>query len=147
VIEPGTASPRGRLELVREVTVAGLGCHVLVAPVLPYLTDSDEALDALLGRIAAAGAGSASVMALHLRPGAREWYFAMLERDYPALVPAYRRLYAGSSYATSWYRDDLAARVTPLLERHGLGRSGGGSSHRDVAATAQSASSAVPTLF
>jgi DNA repair photolyase len=148
-IEPGTASPRGRLELVREVTEAGLRCHVMLAPVLPYLTDTNEALDGLLARIAAAGAASASVLALHLRPGARDWYFTMLERDYPKLVPAYRRLYAGGTYAASWYRDDLARRVAPLLEHHGLGRSEGPSSHRDVAEAARPSPVPLeePTLF
>jgi len=133
-VEPGTASPRARLELVREVTAAGIPCHVLVAPVLPHLTDSEEALDALLGRIAAAGAGSASVMALHLRPGAREWWFAMLQRDHPHLVPAYRSLYARGSYAPAAYRDELAAKVGPLLQRHHLTGGGGSSPFRPAGA-------------
>jgi DNA repair photolyase len=158
-IEPGTASPRARLELVSQVTDAGLPCHVLVAPVLPYLTDSDEALDALLARIAAAGAGSATVMALHLRPGAREWWFEMLARDHPTLVAPYRRLYARGSYAPATYRDELASRVRPLLERHGLagrpdrgadaagGRGRGGGGHRDVGTGAGASPTPVPTLF
>jgi len=133
-VEPGTASPRARLELVREVTAAGIPCHVLVAPVLPHLTDSEEALDALLGRIAAAGAGSASVMALHLRPGAREWWFAMLQRDHPHLIPAYRSLYARGSYAPAAYRDELAAKVGPLLQRHHLTGGGGSSPFRPAGA-------------
>ncbi len=133
-VEPGTASPRARLELVREVTAAGIPCHVLVAPVLPHLTDSEETLDALLGRIAAAGAGSASVMALHLRPGAREWWFAMLQRDHPHLVPAYRSLYARGSYAPAAYRDELAAKVGPLLQRHHLTGGGGSSPFRPAGA-------------
>ena len=148
-VEPGTASPRARLELVKEITAAGLPCHVLVAPVLPYLTDTDEALDALLGRIAAAGAGSASVMALHLRPGAREWWFTMLERDHSHLVAAYRSLYARGSYAPATYRDELAGRVAPLLARHGLA-GGGSSGYRmtgDTAAEPSTGPAPVPTLF
>jgi DNA repair photolyase len=145
-VEPGTASPRARLQLVRDLTEAGLPCHVMVAPVLPYLTDSDEALDALLARIAAAGARSASVLALHLRPGAREWWFAMLERDHPGLLPAYRSLYARGSYAPASYRQELARRVGPLLERHGLSQ-GGRSGHREVGTGPQAVPAPVPTLF
>jgi DNA repair photolyase len=66
-LEPGTPSPEARLDLVRRITDAGLSCGVMVAPVLPHLTDSPEALDAVLGRVAAAGATGASVLALHLR--------------------------------------------------------------------------------
>ena len=49
-LEPGTPTPAARLDLVRRITDAGLPCGVMVAPVLPLLTDSTEALDALLAR-------------------------------------------------------------------------------------------------
>ena len=92
----------------------------MVAPVLPMLTDSAEALDALLGRIAAAGAAGATVLALHLRPGAREWFQAWLAREHPALVEPYARLYRRGSSVEPAYRRALAERVAPLLRRHGL---------------------------
>ncbi|WP_199796639.1 intein-containing Rv2578c family radical SAM protein [Pseudonocardia dioxanivorans] len=119
-LEPGAPSPRARLDLVRRITDAGLPCGVMVAPVLPLLTDSAEALDALLGRIAAAGATGASVMALHLRPGTREWFLAWLQREHPGLVDAYGRLYRRGAYVDGAYRTALAERVAPLLRRHGL---------------------------
>ena len=119
-LEPGTPTPPARLELVRRITDAGLPCGVMVAPVLPLLTDSTEALDALLAQVAAAGATSASVLALHLRPGTREWFLAWLEREHPELVEPYARLYRRGAYATPDYRRALAARVAPLLRRHGL---------------------------
>ncbi|RSM35312.1 radical SAM protein [Amycolatopsis balhimycina DSM 5908] len=119
-LEPGTPSPRARLELVRKAREAGLPCSVLVAPVLPYLTDSPEALDALFARLADAGASSVTAFALHLRPGAREWFGRWLAGAYPALVPRYRELYARGSYVRKEYREQLAERVGPLLRRHGL---------------------------
>ncbi|MFP5068331.1 intein-containing Rv2578c family radical SAM protein [Pseudonocardia nantongensis] len=121
-LEPGTPSPRARLEMVRRITDAGLPCGVMVAPVLPWLTDSDEAMDALLGEIAAAGASRATVLALHLRPGAREWFLQWLGRSYPALVPRYERLYRRGADADRGYRAALRRRVAPLLARHGLDR-------------------------
>ena len=39
-VEPGTPSPQARLGLIAAIREAGLDCHVMVAPVLPYLTDS-----------------------------------------------------------------------------------------------------------
>ena len=36
-VEPGTPTPRARLELIRAVREAGLECHVMVAPVLPVI--------------------------------------------------------------------------------------------------------------
>lgn len=121
-LEPGTPSARARLSLVRAVRDAGLPVHVMVAPVLPWLTDSTEHLDSLLGAVAEAGAQRATVMALHLRPGAREWFLAWLERERPDLVPGYGRVYRGGSYAHAEYRSWLGARVRPLLVKHGLDR-------------------------
>lgn len=120
VLEPGTASPQARLELVRKVREAGLPCGVMVAPVLPALTDSTDQLDDLLGAVAAAGATGVVVLALHLRPGAREWFAAWLTEHRPDLVPLYRRLYARGSYVDPRYRAMLRDRVRPLLRRHGL---------------------------
>ena len=123
-VEPGTPTPRARLDLVRRITDAGLPCGVFVAPVLPGLTDSDAALDALLGEIAAAGATGASVLALHLRPGTREWFHGWLGRAHPELLERYAGLYRGGAYVQAAYRRDLAAGVGPLLRRHGLDTGG-----------------------
>ncbi|MBT0768967.1 Rv2578c family radical SAM protein [Kineosporia sp. J2-2] len=120
-LEPGTPSPRARLAAVRAAREAGLPCGVFLAPVLPWLTDSDEHLDTAVGQIAAAGATGVTVVPLHLRPGAREWFFTWLRREHPRLVRRYRELYGNGAYADPDYRRRLAARVRPLLRRHGLG--------------------------
>ena len=70
-LEPGAPSPRARLDLVRALADAGLPCGVMLAPVVPWLTDSEEALDRAIGAIAAAGATGVTAVPLHLRPGAR----------------------------------------------------------------------------
>ncbi|GHF25938.1 hypothetical protein GCM10017786_70180 [Amycolatopsis deserti] len=121
-LEPGTPSPRARLDLVRRIADAGLPCHVMVAPVLPGLTDTEEALEPLFAEIAAAGAARATVLALHLRPGAREWFARWLGAHRPDLVERYREIYGHGSYAMPAYRRALSARVAPLLRRHGLNR-------------------------
>jgi DNA repair photolyase len=121
-LEPGTPSPRARLELVRAIVEAGLPCQVLVAPILPMITDSDEQLDHTLGEIAAAGATGATVFALHLRPGAREWFLRYLGTHHPQLVQAYAELYRKGSYVNRSYATDLARRSSVLLRKHGLDR-------------------------
>ncbi|UYM04724.1 Rv2578c family radical SAM protein [Solicola gregarius] len=120
LVEPGTPSPRARLALVRALADAGLRCGVMIAPVLPWVTDSRAALERLIGDIADAGGAGATVLPLHLRHGAREWYFAWLERHRPGLVGRYRALYGGDAYVPEWYEQRLRARVVPILRRYGL---------------------------
>ncbi|GGB93921.1 Rv2578c family radical SAM protein [Cellulomonas carbonis] len=119
-VEPGTPDPRARLNLIRAVRAAGLECKVLVAPVLPWLTDSDEALDALLGELAAAGANEVTVLPLHLRGAVKPWYLQWLAREHPALVGRYRRLYGRGAYVSTEYASWLRNRVADLRRRHGF---------------------------
>jgi DNA repair photolyase len=129
-LEPGVPTPRARLDLVRAVTDAGLPCGVFLAPVLPGLTDGVEHLDAALAAIADAGASGVTVIPLHLRPGAREWFMAWLAGAHPALVARYQQLYARRAYVPAEYRSWLSERVAPLLVRHGLDRQKGGRARR-----------------
>jgi DNA repair photolyase len=122
-VEPGTPTPRARLDLIRAIRAAGLPCGVMVAPVLPWLTDSLAHLERLLDGVAEAGATGVTVLPLHLRPGAREWYLGWLERSHPHLVEGYGRVYARGAYAHKGYRDWLWERVRPLIEERGLGGS------------------------
>jgi DNA repair photolyase len=119
-VEPGTPSPRARLDLIAAIRDAGLECHVMVAPVLPKLTDSVEHLDGLLGQIAEAGASSVTVFGLHLRGSTRGWFMSWLARTHPELVSEYRNLYRRGAYLPTEYRDMLRGRATPLLHKHGL---------------------------
>ena len=89
---------------------------------LPYLTDSTAQLEALVDEVAAAGATRISGIALHLRPGAREWFFGWLRRERPDLVPAYERLYARGANAPKEYRTDLRTRLRSILSRRSLQR-------------------------
>src|SRR6201997_91858 len=92
-VEPGTPTPQSRLGLIAAIREAGLDCHVMVAPVLPYLTDSVEHLDDLLRQIAAAGATGVTAFGLHLRGSTRGWVMSWLAHPYPQLVAPYRELY------------------------------------------------------
>jgi len=122
-IEPGAPTTEARLATVRAVRDAGLPCSVFLMPVFPYLTDSVEHLDRALAAIAESGAESVAYSALHLKPGAREWFFTWLAREHPDLVAGYGRLYPmRKAYPPAEYRAWLAKRVRPLLRRHGLER-------------------------
>jgi DNA repair photolyase len=120
-VEPGAPSPRRRLDAVRTLTDAGFAVGVLMAPILPGITDDDASMEATVAAIAEAGAVSATPLPLHLRPGAREWYLAWLGRTRPALLPHYRELFRAGAYSPAAYQQDVTARVRAMAERHGIG--------------------------
>ena len=97
---------------------------------LPGLTDDAEHLDAAIGAIAEAGATGVTVIPLHLRPGAREWFMAWLRGAHPELVPRYEQLYARRAYVPAEYRTWLAAAGGAVLARHGLDRQSGGTARQ-----------------
>ncbi|MDV7242593.1 MULTISPECIES: Rv2578c family radical SAM protein [Rhodococcus] len=130
-IEPGTPSPRARLDLIRAITDAGMTCNVMVAPVIPFLTDSARHLDGLLEAIAQAGASKVTVLPMHLRGSTKGWFMNWLSTEHPALIRQYRQLYGRSAYVPAEYKSWLKARVDPLVERHGLA---GRAQHRDAGA-------------
>jgi len=125
-VEPGTPSPRRRLDAVRRFADAGFSVGVLMAPILPYLSDSAESIEETVAATADAGATSVTPLPLHLRPGAREWYFTWLERTHPELVPRYRELYQRGSYLAASYQKDVTSLVQRVARRHGLNRAAPG---------------------
>lgn len=142
-VESGTPHPRRRLDAVRALTDAGFAVGVLMAPILPGLTDSDSSIEETVSAIAAAGAASVTPLPLHLRPGAREWYARWLAREHPRLVPRYRELYGRGSYLPGEYQRELVARVHAAADRHGLRRARSGEARRaDEPATADEAGGA-----
>jgi DNA repair photolyase len=95
--EPGAAPPSKRLEAVARLAEAGLRPSVLVAPVLPGISDSDEQLRSVARACAQAGAASATPIMLHLRPGVRQHYLDWLAAERPDLVGDHEQRY-GRAY-------------------------------------------------
>jgi len=143
-LEPGTPSPQKRLQVCRTLNDAGIGCGVLMAPIIPFLTDSPQQLAATVRSISDAGARHVSPIVLHLRPGAREWFLAWLAEHHPGLVPKYERLYESRAYAPTAYQNDICGRVHDLARRYGIGRLRPGDVRRGVRNVEQPRSASVP---
>jgi DNA repair photolyase len=133
-VEPGTPAPERRLDVVRTLGEHGIGCGVLMAPVIPFLGDHPAQLRATVRASAAAGATSVTPLVLHLRPGAREWFMAWLGAHHPHLVRRYERLYAEGAYAPKWYQRRITRQVHELAEEYGIGPTRAGAARRIRAA-------------
>jgi DNA repair photolyase len=122
LVEPGTPSPHTRLAVCAALNEHGVRCGVLMGPVIPYLSDSPRQLEAAVRQIAAAGATSVSAITLHLRPGAREWFFRWLRAHHPGLVEPYRRLYGRGAYAPRAFQESIGRQVRELADKYGITR-------------------------
>ncbi len=125
VVEPGTPPGEKRLEILARFAAAGIRTGVLVAPVLPGLTDDDAHLDAVLAACADAGIDWATVIPLHIRAGIRPHFIPWIQEAYPSLAARYERLYGPRAYAPRGYTEELTARFARLRERHGITGSAG----------------------
>jgi DNA repair photolyase len=82
VMEPRGATPERRLDAIRRLSEAGIPVGVMVAPVVPGLTDHEMA--AILAAAADAGASRAGFIMLRLPHGVGELFEAWLEQHFPA---------------------------------------------------------------
>jgi DNA repair photolyase len=114
--EPGTPPPRRRVEVVRRLNEAGVRCGVLVAPVLPGLSDSPDQLEEVVTACVSAGAVSVSAVALHLRPGVRQHYLGWLAQARPDLVEEHRRRYR-TAYLPAVEQTALSQLVSEIAGR------------------------------
>jgi DNA repair photolyase len=117
--EPGTPHPAQRVRAVEQLNAAGVPTGVLVAPVLPELSDGAEQLEAVVRACVGAGARSISSVLLHLRPGVKEVFLGRLAESHPHLLPSYRRRYRDRAYAPKTEQRVLETRVRELVRRCG----------------------------
>jgi DNA repair photolyase len=113
--EPGTPNPRQRVDAVARLNDAGIPCGVLIAPVLPGLSDHDDQLAEVVDACVSAGATSISAMYLHLRPGVRTHWFEWMASALPDRVPEYERRYGSRSYVAKADQQALSTRVGMMI--------------------------------
>ena len=113
--EPGTPPPDKRLDVVRRLNEAGVPCGVLVAPVLPGLSDGDDQVTEVVEACRDAGAVGVSVVALHLRPGVREHYLSWLAAARPDLSDLYARRFNRGAYQARREQERLSGLVSRVM--------------------------------
>ena len=95
--EPGTPHPQQRLAAVQRLNEAGVPSGVLVAPLLPSLSDGDDQVAAVTRAAEEAGATFVTPMQLYLSPPMKRHWMAWLNRHRPDLVGTYSELFRNRS--------------------------------------------------
>jgi DNA repair photolyase len=118
-LEPGTANPYHRLNAMRRLRRAGIAAGVMMAPILPGITDSETAIEAVAAAAREHEAAYFSTAPLRLAPHVKEFYLGFVGDEYPQLLTRYRRAYPGA-YAPREYRDRLNERVQRIRTTYGF---------------------------
>ena len=113
--------PAARLRAVQKLSAAGINVGLIVAPVLPGITDDRRHLEALFQAAREAGARFVYAGPLRLYPGIRDRFLPVLERRAPMLAARYRAVYGERGGAAPRpYAKALARRIKRLQARYGF---------------------------
>ena len=99
VLEPNVCNTKRRVEVLAEMQRRSIPTLVWLSPILPFLNDTMENLDAILDACVRTGVKGIVCfgMGLTLREGNREYFYAALDRHFPGLRERYVRCY-GNAY-------------------------------------------------
>lgn len=133
-LEPRAPAPARRLKTIRLLSDAGIPVRVMVAPVIPALTDHE--LEAIMGACAQNGAKAANFIMLRLPQEVSPLFQDWLTRHVPdraaRVMNRVRDLHGGKDYDSQWgkrmtgegeFAELMAQRFDIALKRTGLSRS------------------------
>jgi len=118
-IEPGASPTRERIAALEEACSRGISAGAFLGPFMPGLSDTDEALDALVSAIAPLPLTNILADKLNPRPGVWNEVVPFLRRYHPELIDLYRRLFFDQEEYRS-YCEDLGYRLRKIAQAHGL---------------------------
>lgn len=110
-LEPKAPPPAKRLGAIGRMRAAGLRSGVLLAPVIPGITDSEPAMRAVAEAAHAAGAVAFGSRPLKLDPGTKDVFYAFVAAQFPELLPRYLDRYGDGTKLDATYLRALEARI------------------------------------
>ncbi len=119
-LELRSPGPRARIRALRRLAEAGVYTGLMIAPIIPALTDDRAGLSRLMGAAKEAGARYVVGSALRLGPAARRRFLPVLAREFPDLAARYDAHYARSEGASAAYQAALQRRFDELQRSHGF---------------------------
>lgn len=120
LLELRSPVPAARLRALRRLIEGGVYAGLLVAPIIPGVTDDWPGLARLIEAAKEAGARYVVGSALRLGPAARHRFLPFLTQEFPALAERYRRHYADKDYVSQDYQDALTRRLRLLKQTYGF---------------------------
>jgi DNA repair photolyase len=122
ILEPRAPRPDLRMNAVKELNLAGIKAGVSCAPVMPGITDSPAALDALVKATKEAGGKYIFANPLFLKPCSASIFLPFLEKEFPQLVEEYRKRYTEKSFVSNMYAKRISELLAGLRKKYGITR-------------------------
>jgi len=120
IFEPGSISPQERLKAMKELSKNGITCGLSLMPVLPYITDDEKQLEALIKAAGEHGAQYVWSGCLTLRDKQHEKYRSVLLKDFPGLVSRYAALYKGRHSPAPAYAHRVHETIFKLANKYSI---------------------------
>ncbi len=120
LLEPRAPRPDLRFAVVKLLRKAGITTGILCCPLLPGITDTEEAIDGMARRAAEVNASFFVANPLFLKPCSRPTYLSFVREHFPSLEADYAKRFDHADFAAPPYRHKLAAMVEKARHRHGL---------------------------
>lgn len=120
LLEPRAPRPDLRLAALRRLRDEGISAGVLVMPIVPGITDAEEALDSLARAAREAGAEWFACRVLFLMPAAAKQFLPFVDAKFPKLARRYHEWYAKRAEAPESYRREISERVERLRKKYGF---------------------------
>jgi len=118
-IELASSPSQERIRALEEASERGIEVWAFFGPLMPFLSDTEENLEALFRGVAALPLTHIYVDKLNLRPQVWPSVLRCLERFYPHLIPEYRRVLFSEPDAAE-HLDGVRRRVLALADYYGL---------------------------
>jgi DNA repair photolyase len=120
-LEPHVAASSERFGAIRALSDAGLFTGVAVVPVLPFITDTDENIRALVETTAAAGGRYVYLeTGVTLRTNQRDYYYERLDELFPGLRAEYEKTFGDRYRCTTPRHKAIRAVLAAECGKHGL---------------------------
>lgn len=99
IIEPNVTSTRGRFEMLKIMRDNGIPTVVWIDPMLPFINDTEENLQGILGYCLEAKVQGIICfgIGMTLRDGSRDYFYKKLDEHFPGMKHKYQKKY-GNSY-------------------------------------------------
>lgn len=111
----------GRFTAMKQIASAGIITGTCFMPILPGVSDDDANLEAVVRWTAENGGQFVLAGSLTLADQQKDFFFSILQDQFPGLVETYRRWYPPGSYAPANYNwNRIALRIREFSRKYGI---------------------------